>query len=110
MIKLCLASVSGDMSKHGMSPVNKVIPIDWKDRHKVARFLDAQNKRNIGHMICSDFGSSVVQKRRKKFWNLFYDLKHSGIFSCKWDARTVWSMEYYYEDDLQDYEPWEVME
>ena len=39
---------------------------------------------------------------------LFSDLKDSGIFSCKWDARTVWSMEYYHEDDLQNYEPWEV--
>jgi len=108
MVKLCLASVSGDMSRCGINSFNKIIPIDWKDRHRVARFLDAQNKREIGHMICSDFGSSVVQKRREKFWKLFSDLKDSGIFSCKWDARTVWSMEYYHEDDLQNYEPWEV--
>ena len=89
MVKLCLASVSGDMSKCGMNSFNKIIPIDWKDRHRVARFLDAQNKREIGHMICSDFGSSVVKKRREKFWKLFSDLRGSGICSCKCDARTV---------------------
>jgi hypothetical protein len=108
MVKLCLASVSGDMSRFGMSSTNKIIPIDWKDRYRVAKFLDAQNKLQISFMFCSDYGSSFVQNRSKKFWNLFHELKDSGVFSCKWDARTVWSMEYFYEDELQNYEPWEV--
>lgn len=108
MDKLCLVSTSGDMSRYGMSSINKVIPIDWKDRHRVARFLDAQNKRRLGLMFCSDYGSSVVQNRSKKFWNLFHELKDSGVFSCKWDARTNWVMEYYHEDELHNHEPWEV--
>ena len=108
MTGLCLVAIDGDMSRHGMCSKNQVIPIMWDDRHYVCRFVEAQQKLHNSYKVCSDFGSSVVQKRGTKFYELFADLRDRGVFTNKWEARTTWSLEYYGDDELQAFEPWEV--
>ena len=89
MSDLKLISVSGDMARGGLSLSDTIIEIDYAIKREVDTFLKHQNQF---HNTAYDksFPNKSSDKAYKKYVKSFLRLKDLGIFSSKWDFRTIW--------------------
>mgnify|MGYP003122457779 CR=1 FL=1 len=87
MNKFCLVSVSGDMSKNGMSDKNTVYIFRKEDKKYIDDFLKAQ--LNF-HLHCYSDHLGKDSKPYKKLNKAFRKLLDIGFFTSKFDFRTEW--------------------
>jgi len=89
MINLKLISTGGDMHTGGLSDKPTIIGVNYKYKKSVDAFLKHQN---IFHNSAFDksFPNKTSNKAYKKYLKSFLKLKDVGIFSSKWDFRTMW--------------------
>jgi|TARA_R100000482_G_scaffold119908_1_gene64798 hypothetical protein len=89
MINLKLISTGGDMHTGGLSDKPTIIGVNYKYKRSVDAFLKHQN---IFHNSAYDksFPNKTSNKAYKKYLKSFLKLKNVGIFSSKWDFRTMW--------------------
>tara|TARA_R100000231_G_scaffold13405_3_gene14980 strand:+ start:1059 stop:1340 length:282 start_codon:yes stop_codon:yes gene_type:complete len=89
MINLKLISTGGDMHTGGLSDKPTIIGVNYKYKRSVDAFLKHQN---IFHNSAFDksFPNKTSNKAYKKYLKSFLKLKDVGIFSSKWDFRTMW--------------------
>ena len=89
MINLKLISTGGDMHTGGLSDKPTIIGVNYKYKKSVDAFLKHQN---IFHNSAYDksFPNKTSNKAYKKYLKSFLKLKDVGIFSSKWDFRTMW--------------------
>jgi|TARA_R100000388_G_scaffold68497_1_gene49541 hypothetical protein len=89
MINLKLISTGGDMHTGGLSDKPTIIGVNYKYKRSVDAFLKHQN---IFHNSAYDksFPNKTSNKAYKKYLKSFLKLKDVGIFSSKWDFRTMW--------------------
>lgn len=89
MINLKLISTGGDMHTGGLSDKPTIIGVNYKYKRSVDAFLKHQN---IFHNSAFDksFPNKTSNKAYKKYLKSFLKLKNVGIFSSKWDFRTMW--------------------
>ena len=89
MDNLKLISTGGDMHTGGLSDKPTVINVNYKNKKSVDAFLKHQN---IFHNIAYDksFPNKSSRSAYKKYHRSFLKLKDMGIFTSKWDFRTMW--------------------
>ena len=89
MINLKLISTGGDMHTGGLSDKPTIIGVNYRYKRSVDAFLKHQN---IFHNSAYDksFPNKTSNKAYKKYLKSFLKLKNVGIFSSKWDFRTMW--------------------
>ena len=109
--KLCLVSTGGDMSSRGMSDKNTVYVFPYKYKKQVDDFLKAQCNWNLS-TYDDNFGKKGDNSNKyyKKLSETFHVLMDLKIFTSKYDFRTGWTMRFFDEIELKNFEPYEVID
>ena len=89
MDNLKLISTGGDMHTGGLSDKPTVINVNYKNKKSVDAFLKHQI---TFHNTAYDksFPNKSSRSAYKKYHRSFLKLKDMGIFTSKWDFRTMW--------------------
>ena len=109
MSELCLVSTSGDMSCRGMGTKNTIYLFPYKYKKEVDNFFKAQCDWDL--IIYDErFGKKGFnsQKHYRKLSDTFDILQDLNVFTCKYDFRTNWTMRFFNEDELKQFEPYIV--